>query len=369
MSFIEMIHSGILFKNPKPYLKSVQAYFPSVVQCDNGDFVAAAVVGEAFEAVNLRNILFRSKDNGATWELQGPLYEPEPGKPISEACRIAKSKTGELSAFIMRHDRFREDFGLTNPDTLGFVPVTLAMSFSNDHGYTWSKPEPFDPPLIGPAFEMCSPVTYYKDICLLPTSTWPDWDGNCPEGLKMVAFLSYDQGRTWPEYTVVMQRPERRIYFWESKIIPVDSGRLLAVAWAYDDEAGADLENHYAISDDGGKTFGPAMSTGLQGQTLTSIYIEDGRILSAYRRMDKRGLWLNLSVLDGDRWINIDQTPLWGADEDNLTGQGKNMSEKFKELKFGAPHMLKCKDGTILLSFWCVENGLGIIRFCRFKIK
>ena len=114
MSFFEMILSGILFKNPKPYLKSVQAYFPSVVQCDNGDFVAAAVVGEAFEAVNLRNILFRSKDNGATWELQGPLYEPEPGKPISEACRIAKSKTGELSAFIMRPDRFREEFGLTN---------------------------------------------------------------------------------------------------------------------------------------------------------------------------------------------------------------------------------------------------------------
>lgn len=101
MSFIEMIHSGILFKNPKPYLKSVQAYFPSVVQCDNGDFVAAAVVGEAFEAVNLRNILFRSKDNGATWELQGPLYEPEPGKTdIGSVQNCEKQNRG---AFRLYH--------------------------------------------------------------------------------------------------------------------------------------------------------------------------------------------------------------------------------------------------------------------------
>lgn len=369
MTTIEIKQSGVIFKNPKPFLKSENGYFPSVVECDNGDLVAAVVMGEAFEAVNLRNVIFRSKDKGLHWECQGLLYEPDEPYPVSEACRIAKSNTGELSAFIVRHDRTRMDFGLTNPETLGFVPVKLKMSFSQDNGYHWSKPINIKSPLVGPEFEMCSPVTYLKDKCILPTSTWPDWDGYCPEGLKMVAFLSYDQGRTWPEYTTVMNPGDERIFFWESKIIEVDHNRLLATAWAFDEKAGCDLENHYAVSCDGGKSFGSALPTGLKGQTLTPLYLGEGKILCAYRRIDKKGLWLNLSRLEGERWINEEEIPLWGTELDKLTEHSQNMSENFKALKFGAPHLLKCSDGSIFLSFWCVEDGMGMIRTIRFTLR
>ncbi|HBN85678.1 MAG TPA: hypothetical protein DDZ89_17750 [Clostridiales bacterium] len=368
MTFVKMIHSGMMFQNPKPYLRSENGYFPSVVQCENGDLVATAVIGEAFEAVNLRNYLFRSEDYGVHWECQGLLYEPD-SESVSEVCRIAKSRTGELSAFIMRHDRTKKEFGLTNPDTLGFVPVKLLMSFSKDDGYHWSKPDVIKPPLTGPEFEMCSPVSYLDDKCMLPTSTWPDWEGYRPEGLKMVAFLSYDQGRTWPEYTTVMQSKKNNIYFWESKIIQIDQGRLLAVAWAYDEKAGHDLENHYAISYDGGKSFSCCMSTGLKGQTLTPLYLGDGVILNAYRRIDRKGLWLNLSRITGEKWVTQEEIPLWGTGMDKLTMHGSQMSENFKALKFGAPHLLKLKDGSIFLSFWCVEDGLGIIRTCHFTLE
>lgn len=368
MTKVNMIHSGILFQNDKPYLRSVNGYFPSVVRCDNGDLVAAVVTGEAFEAINLRNILFRSKDNGISWECQGPLCE-DPGPLVSEACRLAKAKTGELSAFIMRHDRTRKDYGLTNPDTLGFVPVTLSMSFSQDNGYTWSEPVVIDPPLTGPEWEMCSPVTYLDEECLLPTSTWPDWDGNCPEGLQMVAFRSKDQGRTWPEYTTVMKSEENNIYFWESKIIEIDQKRLLAVAWAYNMEKGCDLENHYAISYDRGKSFSKAMPTGLKGQTLTPLYLGDGVVMSAYRRIDQKGLWLNLAKIENDQWVTLEQIPLWGTGMDGLTKHSGVMSENFKALKFGAPNLLRLADGSIFLSFWCVEDGIGFIRTFNFTLE
>ena len=50
-----MIHdltTGTVFRNPKAHLRSVHAYFPSVVLLASGELLAAYVLGEAFEAVN-----------------------------------------------------------------------------------------------------------------------------------------------------------------------------------------------------------------------------------------------------------------------------------------------------------------------------
>ncbi len=182
----------------------------------------------------------------------------------------------------------------------------------------------------------------------------------------MVAFVSYDQGRTWPEYVDVMDKSKESIIFWESKIIKIQDDLLLATAWCYDEKTGSDLENSYAVSKDGGVSFENLASTGLKGQTLTPLYIGDGKILCAYRRIDKKGLWLNISTLENGSWINMEEIPLWGTDMDKLTEHGKNMSSNFKSLKFGAPHMLMCSDNSIFLTFWCVEDGSGMIRYIKF---
>ncbi len=49
------------------------------------------------------------------------------------------------------------------------------------------------------------------------------------------AYFSHDQGATWPAYLDVMREAEGAVYFWESKIVELADGRLLATAWAYDD--------------------------------------------------------------------------------------------------------------------------------------
>ena len=89
--------------------------------------------------------------------------------------------------------------------------------------------------------------------------------------------VSHDQGASWPEYMDVMIEPEGRVFFWESKIVELADGRLLAVAWTYDDNAKADRPNQYALSDDGGKSWSPPRSTELLGQTLTPIVDRAGQ--------------------------------------------------------------------------------------------
>lgn len=370
MATITVLRTGLLYRNPRPHVRSVHAYFPSVVVMKNGELLATLVIGEAFEAVNLRTYVARSTDQGETWQLEGLIYPGTVDRLTSDACRLTALPDGEVVAFMARHDRTAYvDEGLTNHQTLGFVPTELLLLRSRDDGQTWTRPNVLTAPLEGPSFELCCPITPLKDgRWLLPTSTWRGWDGACPNGMKMVAFISHDQGQTWPDYSDVMVDPEQRVVYWESKIVELPDGRLLATAWAYDEQAGRDLPDQYVLSADGGKTWSPPRSTGLIGQTLTPCVLRDECVLCVYRRMDVSGLWGQLAHLEGDRWVNDGSEPLWGAEASGLTGSTRNMAQNFNVLRFGAPCVTGLPDGTMFVAFWCYEGCVSNIRWFQLRV-
>ncbi|MBP1993950.1 sialidase family protein [Paenibacillus eucommiae] len=366
---IERVSEGILYRNPMPHVYSKQAYFPSVIQLDNGELLASFCIGQAFEAEDLHTCLARSKDQGETWNFEGRLYPGTPDRVTSEAARLSHGKDGEVVAFVIRHDRSRTGQGLANPENLGFVEVELLLFRSRDGGASWDAPEQIDPPLVGPSFEMTSAIVPLRDgSWLLPTSTWRGWDGYCPNGMKMVALESDDQGKTWPSYQDVMVDDQNQIIYWESKIVELADGRLLAAAWAYNEHEARDLPNQYVVSDGRGKPFSSPKSTGLYGQTLNVAQLDDGRLLTVYRRMDEPGLWANISHLEGGEWINEEQIALWGNRITNLTSSSEDMVGNFTVLKFGAPSICRLQDGSWYISFWAVEDGVGNIRFIKLQI-
>jgi sialidase-1 len=365
MAKISVLKTGLIYRNPKPHVHSVHAYFPSVVTMANGEMLASLVLAEAFEAADMRTHLCRSTDGGETWEHQGLLPAGTSDAMISNASRLTSTPEGEVVAYTVRMDRSEHsEDGLTNPTTLGFVPTTLTVLRSADFGRTWSSPSIILPPLVGPCFELCSPITVLRDgRWVIPTLTWPDWEGRCPNGVKMIAMLSPDRGRSWPAYWDVMQANEGRVFFWESKITELPDGQLLAVAWTYDDLAGKDRPNHYALSTDGGNTWSAPASTGLIGQTLTPLALDDGRILSVYRRMDTPGLWANLSRLRAGVWENEASEPIWGNQVGGLTATTRDMAHNFNVLRFGAPSLVKLPDATVFVAFWCYEDCVSVIRW------
>lgn len=370
MSAVALLDTGLIYKNPKPHVHSVHGYFPSVAYLGDQHMVATVVLAEAFEAADARTQLCRSTDLGRTWELEAPLAQAVPGRLLSDSSRITALSRNDLVAFMVRCDRTKHpEEGLTNPDTLGFVPTEPLLLRSNDAGQSWSSPQAIPPPLVGPAFELCAPVTVLRDgRWLIPTHTWPGWDGDCPNGKRMVAFVSHDQGNTWPEYLGIMHDPERTVYFWESKIVELSDGRLLAVAWAYDADAAQDLPNQYAISRDGGTTWSPPRSTALQGQTLTPLLLPDGRVLCVFRRMDKPGLWAVVARLEEDAWINEELVPLWGTQTTDLTATTQDMAHNFNVLRFGAPSLACLPGNTIFIAFWCYENCISVIRWFTLRM-
>jgi sialidase-1 len=363
--------TGVIYQNPKPHVKSVHAYFPSVGALPNGDLLATYVLAEAFEAVNARMHAARSSDGGQTWQHVGRICPDKIPDLTSEFGKMAVSPDGEAVANLVRNDRSEHaDEGLTNTENLGFVPTELLTTSSTDGGWTWSTPAVVKPPLVGPAFELCSPITFLADgRWALPTSTWMDWQGNLPNGNRMVALVSSDRGRTWPGYFDVMHSPDDNLIFWESKIVELSDGRLVAVAWCYDRKANADLTNQYAVSRDGGATWSPYQSMGIQGQTLTPCRLPDDRLVCMYRRMDKPGLWAVVSRLDGGRWVNDGWAPLWGnRAAEGATACEDNMADTFRGLKFGAPSAVCLPDGTVFMAFWCYEQNISIIRWFKFQV-
>ena len=368
---LKNLKTGLIYRNPDSHRKNIHAYFPSVISMANGEMLASVVLGEAFEAANLHTYSARSTDKGETWNLEGPILKDTKERITSDFARITCFPDDEIIVLITRADRTDyPDEGLTNPVNLGFVPTDFLTIRSSDFGCTWSEPEVIDSPLGDIPLELCSPVTPLKDgRRFIPTSLWKKWDGSNPYGYRMVALVSHDSGRSWPEYVDVMVDPHQQHQFWESKIIELPDERLLATAWVYNHSKKCDLPNQFTLSENGGKHWTVPQSTGLMGQTLTPFLLDDGRILSVYRRMDKPGLWANVSRIEGDRWINEDTESLWGHLVEGLTATRENMTYNFNVLRFGAPCITKLPDETIFVAFWGYEDCVSNIRWFKFIIE
>ncbi len=365
---IEITAEGIVYRNPRPHVRSRHAYFPWVICTGEGRLTASFVLAEAFESVDSNTYISHSSDEGATWS------EPQPIVPSSEmilssnCARITGLGNGRIVAMMVRSDRSAHpEEGLANPENMGFAPTDLLLIRSMDNGYTWEKPEKVNASLVGPSFEACSPIVVLHDSrWIWPTSTWRGWDGHCPNGMKMVALVSNDEGKIWSGHMDVMDATAEQVIYWEGKIIELNDGRMLATAWAFDEKTARDLPNHYTISNDKGKTWTAPQSMNIIGQTMATVQLDDGRIAVVYRRMDLPGLWLNILNID-DALSAGDSICIWSGTQVS-NSKRENMVSEFNELKFGAPCITKLPGGSLFISFWCYEHMVSNIRWAKVKI-
>jgi sialidase-1 len=359
--------TSLIYRNPKPHLFSRHAYFPSLTALPNGNIFAAFDLGSAFEAADVRTHYSISRDGGETWSSPVPL--PEFSDPFSCTCRFRCLSNGQLIGIGALWNRTRTEEGLANPETGGFVETFPFLIRGDGATLKWCPPEGMETPLKGP-FEICSPVFVSPTgEWLWPASTWKSWDGSAGHGMQAIVMHSPDEGKTWPTWNAVMDGRCDGIVHWELKLASLPEGRLLAVSWTHDGKAGVDLPIHYALSDDGGRTFSVPASTGLNGQTCTPLVLDDGRIFSVYRRTDHPGLWAQISTVEGDSWVNHDEKLLWGGAVHASGAGGENLAmTSMSGLRFGLPVSLQRPDGTVLVAFWCMEDAISVIRWFKLRI-
>lgn len=368
---ITVLGTGLVYKNPKPYLRSLHAFFPSLVSLGDHEILCAYVLGSAMEAIDCRAVLSRSEDRGCTWRLEGPFYSHPAERRVSSDCRISMLSDGTLigiGEFFQRED---PEIGLSNPTTLGWIESDPFIVYSKDRGYHWTEPKIVDVPIKGCPLEMCSPIVECHDGRLLwPTSTLPSFDGNFRHGPKAIALVSYDKGVTWPNYVDVMESPTHDIVYWEQKMIRLEGRKMLSMCWSHHLSKNEDLPVHYALSDDGGKNFSRPKQTEICGQTSTPSYVGESRILTVYRSSKRPALLANLSKLTDEGLSTEFEIPLWEmTSKQAIHLPGADMVAQFHQLSFGCPSIIQEDLDEYFVAFWCREDCTSVIRWYRLRVQ
>lgn len=365
---IKSVGSGVVYRNPRAHLKSVHAWHPSIVRLPDGDLLATFDLAEAGESLDYHTCVSQSADSGRTWSVPQPLLRDTVTRRSTHTVRIGAVSDGTLVGFGARFYRDDPDEGIVNRANLGYVPMDLFSIRSLDAGRTWDGPQHIDPPLVGPGFEICHRIIELDDSrWLAPTSTWKGWNGEAPHGMQAVALVSYDRGRTWPEYLRVIDQTAQGVISWEQGLAQLPDGRIVAVVWSFQEASGKSLPNRYAISYDG-IHFSPPRENGMHGETAKLHALPDGRLLCLYRRLDKPGLWANLVRIDGDQWITLEEMPVWQGTASGMSGT-RSSGDELGALKFGYPSMVTLPNGNVFVVFWCAEECLHIIRWHELEIS
>lgn len=364
---IDVIDSGLVYRNPKPHLRSIHAWHPSLARLDDGTLLAGFDLGEAIESLDYRTYSARSRDGGRTWDEPRPLFDDPVRRRATHSVRIARMRDGTLVGLGGRYYRDDPNEGLVNRANLGYVPMELIQLRSRDGGATWDGPTTIQTPLVGPGFETCHAVVELADgRWLAPTSTWKSWNGDAPNGMQAIALVSRDRGQSWPDWLAIINQYERGIISWEQGLTQLRDGRLLAIVWCFDERGGRSLPNRFALSADG-RTFAPPRENGMHGETAKLLTLADGRVLCLYRRLDKPGLWAQLARIDGDNWVALAETPLWQGPASGMKGE-RSSSDELSALKFGFPSMVQLPTDEVLAVFWCLEDCVHNIRWVRLRV-
>lgn len=366
---MKIIDTGIVYANPKPYLRTIHALHPTIVDLGDGEMLCEFSLAQAQEAVDHLGYQSRSTDMGKTWNFEGRTIAVDTVRPSSHTVRLSKTSTGLVGfgALFWRDDP--EKGMIANRENFGFVPMDLILIRSNDKGKTWSWPEIITPPLSGPAFEIC------HNILELPNGNWlapcstQRMDGVEFKEKKVVVLISEDKGITWDHYGVAFDGTKEGITHWESSVCHLKGDDLLSVTWAYHETTATHLPNRFSVSHDGGRTFSAPEEIGIKGQTCKALCLRDGTILLVYRRNDKPGLWASHYNFDGTNWDLLSESLVWdgGLSTSGMPGK-EGGSDELSALKFGFPQMIQLDSGEIFIVYWCFEGWSCCIRWTKISM-
>src|SRR5690349_15891385 len=91
--------SGLVYRNPKPHLRAIHAWHPSLVLFDDGELVSSFDLGQGVESLDYRTHLTRSRDGGQTWEPPSRLLNESTTRPSTHSIRLSRTRDGSLIGF------------------------------------------------------------------------------------------------------------------------------------------------------------------------------------------------------------------------------------------------------------------------------
>ena len=334
--------------------------FPQAVQLPDGDVLCSFSVGGGAFALGGTDWA-RSTDGGEAWTLEGTVLPPTSEPETTNALKLSLSSDGRtVYAYGSRsYAKAGQGFGEARNE-----PVFCR---STDGGRTWSAPQVVPMP-NNYALEISHGILPLASGRLLaPSATLPS-KGRLGE--QVLVAISDDGGSTWPKHAVAMEDPGKRLGYFEQKLAEVGPDRVIATCWTVTLGDVADRPDSYAISNDGGSTWGPPVSTDTNGQTISSTSLGGDRLLVLYnRRYGDQGVMMDLVTFTEDEWTVHYEGLMYdaGAKRERPEEIDTGLDE-FGGFEFGFPTALRLQEGTYVATHWCREGGKFGIRWTKLLI-
>ena len=338
-----------------------ESAFPQAVQLPNGDILCSFCWGEGPMARGGSDWA-RSTDGGESWTLEGTILPPTEEPPVSNALKLTISPDG--GTVYAYGGRYYQRRGTRN---FGSTPSECIICRSTDGGRTWSDPTLVPIPADCPLEVAFGAHVTPSGRLLGPCATLP---GRGRAGEQTIAAISYDGGLTWPRHTIVFQDPAGKLGYIEHKFTNIAPDRVMCVAWTITMADLEDVEDSFAISDDDGVSWAPAVSTGIRGQTMAPLSLGGDRLLVLYnRRYGDQGIVMDLVTFTETGWTVHYEGMLYdpGTARDRPDGLEDRVSE-ISKFEFGFPTAIALQDGTYLATHWSRENGRFGVRWTKLRI-
>lgn len=352
-----------LYANPASGLVSRQALFPGVIRLADGRLLALFSIGQAFDAADMRSFVSTSVDDGQTWSEPRRLNSHEADPPEQESFKPIQLRDGTMLATGYVFERPDPLQPIVDPVTLELPRLVPKVAKSVDGGESWSEPRPIvlpgEPPL-----EMSGPAVELPGGRII-AATSPFHLRRTGHSGWVVA--SDDAGESWFKLSEFYRAPAGDIHAWECRLAAWGEGRVAALWWAYDHMRGINLNNHIAFSSDGGKTFGPAVDTGVPGQSSNLLHLQGEELLTIHAQRERdAGLVVRRVDVSGDRFDIKDELELFA--DPALGSTTADMKRQFADLKFGQPSLLRLDETKLLAYCWAFDDHQYIIKAFRLSL-
>lgn len=331
-----------------------------------GDLACSFMGQAALGGNDFKPMIARSQDNGATWA-EPVMIWPELQERYSIFGSLSSAPNGDLYFYGMRTPIDRPGESAWNETTKGLKQNELVWSRSKDFGHTWAPLRVIPMPIPGSAEApgaMC--ITRRGDLvcCYSPCNTF---DPNLrAQRNQVVSLVSRDGGISWT-HNAMLRYPQPDAAAAEAWVVELADGRLLGTAWHVHTP---DQPNAYALSRDGGATWGPTRSTGTMGHSTGLAALPDGRAVFVYvqRKTGDLGIWMAVAnPTDEDFGILVNQR-VWAA-EVAVQKAGTAEFGDWTNFAFGEPSATLLHDGTILVTLWVVQPSGRGIRYVKVRLQ
>jgi len=373
---LRVLEEGIVYGSENPKTGDKSATMPFFCELEDGTILSAQIIASYFDAPDSKGFVLRSSDGGKTYccpeESPFDLSEAEKmfGGPVQACFKVASDGGDHVIAIGYGFVRNKgESVDLANVQTGGLLDCPAFFTESFDGGKTFTPSKTIDSHW-GYHTEASAPLYVLKNgDYITPIAPMPDWEGCYKNPIHGRLLRSTDKGKTWNDDAVTMDfGPDTTV--WEQRLAITDSGKIVDVAWNENLKTGEIYNNHIAISTDNGKTFGPAIDTGIKGQATGICALGGEKVLALHsmrKNADRYGVLACIANVANGKW-EVEHTEYIWEPRFAMTKVDGSLGV-FDMLRFGQPSAIRLQDGTILYTQWLMENDVCRTIWIRFAIE